>query len=578
MTRKLSSGPGVSLTRQSGNLALLVSCIALFNGCVIQPTTGPRSEAQSSLAEARKMRSDPKIAAGYYLDAADAALQFMNSASASTAENSRLAYNRSCGELTVLLQSNPALWNRTEGFQSPNRAYRLHFAPGSRLVGIWAPDYFNFFRIPKQQPEKSRVQTQRRDACGGALVGVYKSADPRKYFLPRVGLAVPVTAAIDIDRRSSSKGAREATLALYDPNKREAVQLAGAKRPLDADFAAPIAYYPNPGLLLGLAAMIQPGKYHERAGLYLLEPYDPDQIPVIFIHGLLSIPPMWVPTINAVRSDPELRGRFQFWVFAYPTGDPIALSALQLRESLARIYQLYPRTKGMILIGHSMGGLLSQMQVVNTRRLLWDAAFQKNADRLYTTVPPDSLIKKALIFDANPNIKRIVFICVPHRGSYLATSWIGSIAVGLIRLPGTILSDIEETAAGSLLQNMRLRHLPTGINGLSPRSPMLQALDPLPLTVPYHSIIGDRGRGDTPNSSDGIVPYWSSHMEGAQSELIVPGPHGSYALPETVVELKRILRLELETRDETAREADFVKASSAKAAKIRPHAQSAINR
>ena len=163
MTRKLSSGPRVSLTRQSGNLALLVSCIALFNGCVIQPTTGPCSEARSSLAEARKMRSDPKIAAGYYLDAADAALQSMNSASASTAENSRLVYNGSCRDLTVLLQSNPALWNRTEGFQSPDRAYRLHFAPGSRLVGIRAPDYFNFFRIPKQQRRKSRVQTQSPD-------------------------------------------------------------------------------------------------------------------------------------------------------------------------------------------------------------------------------------------------------------------------------------------------------------------------------------------------------------------------------------------------------------------------------
>jgi hypothetical protein len=79
----------------------------------------------------------------------------------------------------------------------------------------------------------------------------------------------------------------------------------------------------------------------------------------------------------------------------------------------------------------------------------------------------------------------------------------------------------------------------------TPRRP----LDTLPITAPYHSIIGDRGRGDSPNSSDGVVPYWSSHLEGARSELIVPGPHGSYALPQTVAELKRILRLELAARD-----------------------------
>jgi hypothetical protein len=87
--------------------------------------------------------------------------------------------------------------------------------------------------------------------------------------------------------------------------------------------------------------------------------------------------------------------------------------------------------------------------------------------------------------------------------------------------------------------------MPTGINGLSPRSPVLRGLDTLPIHAPYHSIVGDRGRGDTPNSSDGVVAYWSSHMTGAKSELVVPGPHGSFALPQTVSELKRILLLNL---------------------------------
>src|SRR2546430_16443244 len=90
--------------------------------------------------------------------------------------------------------------------------------------------------------------------------------------------------------------------------------------------------------------------------------------------------------------------------------------------------------------------------------------------------------------------------------------------------------------------------MPTGINGLSPRSPVLRGLDTLPIHAPYHTIVGDRGRGDTPNSSDGVVAYWSSHLSGAQSELIVPGPHGSFALPQTIAELDRILRLHLGIR------------------------------
>ena len=77
----------------------------------------------------------------------------------------------------------------------------------------------------------------------------------------------------------------------------------------------------------------------------MLEPYDPDRIPVILIHGLTSIPQMWVPTISAIESDPELRGRYQFWVFAYPTGDPIALSALKLRESLAQSINSIPKPR-----------------------------------------------------------------------------------------------------------------------------------------------------------------------------------------------------------------------------------------
>jgi pimeloyl-ACP methyl ester carboxylesterase len=264
---------------------------------------------------------------------------------------------------------------------------------------------------------------------------------------------------------------------------------------------------------------------------------------------------MWAPTIKAIQSDPELRGRFQFWVFTYPTGDPILLSAMRLRENLARIYQLYPRTKDMILIGHSMGGLVARMQAVNNGRALWNGVFQKDADRLYTNIPPENLAKKALIFDANPRVKRIVFICVPHRGSDFATNWIGSIGVGLIRLPRNLLGNSEAGIISSLRSSMGLGHMPTGINGLSPRSAVLRTLDKLPITAPYHSIIGDRARGDSPNSSDGVVPYWSSHLDGAQSELIVPGPHGSYALPQTIVELKRILRLELTTQGETSRKA-----------------------
>ena len=289
-------------------------------------------------------------------------------------------------------------------------------------------------------------------------------------------------------------------------------------------------------------------RYYRTAGLTMWQPYDPERIPIVFVHGLISEPGMWRDTIDAVESDPMLRGRFQFWAFGYPTGDPISISALQLRESLAGVYRLYPRTKDMVLISHSLGGLLSKMQTISTGRAAWDGVFGSDADRLYAKVPPDNLVKRALIFDANPRVRRVVFICVPHRGSPLADNSIGAIGLSLIHLPAQVVDNIQAQIGHSLavIGGKKGFVFPPSVHGLSPKSSLLHALDTRPIQASHHTIAGDRGKGDTPNSSDGVVLYQSSHLDSAQSELIVPGPHGSYDLPQTVAEIQRILRLHLQ--------------------------------
>jgi hypothetical protein len=91
---------------------------------------------------------------------------------------------------------------------------------------------------------------------------------------------------------------------------------------------------------------------------------------------------------------------------------------------------------------------------------------------------------------------------------------------------------------------MKLKRMPNSIDTLAPNDPFVKIINTLPLAkgVPYHSIIGDRGRGDTPNSSDGVVPYWSSHVSGAKSEKIVPSAHGANQTAEGIAEVIRILR------------------------------------
>jgi hypothetical protein len=86
-----------------------------------------------------------------------------------------------------------------------------------------------------------------------------------------------------------------------------------------------------------------------------------------------------------------------------------------------------------------MGGIVSRLQAVTTGRVLWDTIFKSDANRLYARLAPEDLVKRAVIFKANPRVKRIVFICAPHRGSYLASNWIGALGVSLIRFPSTFL-------------------------------------------------------------------------------------------------------------------------------------------
>src|SRR5690348_6468699 len=157
----------------------------------------------------------------------------------------------------------------------------------------------------------------------------------------------------------------------------------------------------------------------------------------------------------------------------------------------------------------------------------------------------DSLIVRATTFRANPRIKRVVFICTPHRGSDMASGGLGKIAISLINLPGQLTTIMKDSlSSGELLQlTGSSKRLPNSVWGLKPTNPALPVINEAPISVPYHSIIGDRGRGNSPNSSDGVVAYWSSHLDGAQSERIVPGPHGSCELPQTITELDRILRL-----------------------------------
>jgi pimeloyl-ACP methyl ester carboxylesterase len=224
----------------------------------------------------------------------------------------------------------------------------------------------------------------------------------------------------------------------------------------------------------------------------------------------------------------------------------VLYSALRLREELAKVDKLYPNHKGYVLVGHSMGGLLSRVQVTSMTRADWEKTLGPLGMQLFATLKPADLVAKATTFKANSRVKRVVFICTPHRGSKMASGGIGTLAIKLISLPTDLTTTMKSEIPEETLRKLNNGRLPNSVSNLKPSAPYLAVLNKESIQAPYHSIIGNRGKpGPLADSSDGVVPYWSSHLDGAKSEVIVPGPHGACELPQTITELDRILRLNL---------------------------------
>ena len=228
-----------------------------------------------------------------------------------------------------------------------------------------------------------------------------------------------------------------------------------------------------------------------------------------------------------------------------PTLTARSFSASSLTE-WKRVFHL---RKKMVVVGHSMGGCIARTLITDTGDKLWLEAFGKPPEQ--TDLPPETkrFVEEAIIFKHRPEIGRVIFMSTPHRGADLATNFVGRIGSMLIRTPRNLLT-LGQAAIEALPPDpaaLQLKRVPNSVDTLAPNNRFVVAINKLPITpgVPYHSIVGDRGRGDTPNSSDGVVAYWSSHLDGAKSEFIAPCNHSSPLNPQAIAEVHRILRLNI---------------------------------
>jgi pimeloyl-ACP methyl ester carboxylesterase len=255
--------------------------------------------------------------------------------------------------------------------------------------------------------------------------------------------------------------------------------------------------------------------------------------------------------LNRLRADEHIRRHYQFWFYSYPSGYPYPHSAAIFRRELDSIEQRFPLHKKMVVVGHSMGGCISRLLVTDTGDKLWLDLFKKPPGEIPLPPAEKRLFTDALIFAHRPEVGRVIFISSPLRGSDLASDWFGRISSRLVRSPVTLLKAGTDALKFATFQadDLKLDRIANSIDTLAPNNRFVKAINTIPVTpgIPHHVICGDRGKGGnkdhtSPVMSDGVVPYWSSHMETAQSELVVPSHHSAHQNPKAIAEVARILK------------------------------------
>ncbi len=346
-------------------------------------------------------------------------------------------------------------------------------------------------------------------------------------------------------------------LDVYDPLRMAQIMINGVAVPLKRDLTAPIANRINTTKRDYLTGFLQPGASTSDEGLFMIEPYQPGKIPIVFVHGLMSDPFTWANIANDIRACPEFVERYQLWAFEYATGEPFLKSAAKLRRQLVEARALLdphsvdPALTQMVLVGHSMGGLISKLQITQGGDPLWQAVSNCPLPYLNTTRETLDGLVESFYFGPSPFITRVVYIGTPHRGSPWAKRPIGQIGAKLVE-ESAIMEErhrqLIEANPGAFSREFT-RRVPTSIDLLKPDSPLLHRIDELPYAtaVRVHSIIGYGYRMFGAGDSDSVVPVSSARARGGATEKFINAKHGQlHQHAEGTTELFRLLTTHLQ--------------------------------
>jgi pimeloyl-ACP methyl ester carboxylesterase len=466
------------------------------------------------------------------------------------------------------------LYNRalTEGLR---KGTEVVVSPGERLLPfgrlevdlpggepVWAGRPLDEFLPASDVQVRGLRNRYRQVGLGAALVahlGPVKGAEPPRYSRVPPRLKVPVTVFLRLDhvREGLATGQLRGALELYSMDTASQIDVEGHPVPLEFEPTAAIAYTLDQapvwdseirGFLRG--SFLQGG-----GALYTLTPYRPGRVPVVLIHGTASSPARWADLVNELEADPRIASRVQLWLFTYNTGLPILYSGGLLRETLTKtVDELDPQgtdraMRHMVLIGHSQGGLLAKLAVVDSGTRFWDNVSETPFDELQVSDDTRAILRRSLFMTPLPFVDRVIFVATPHRGSDVAgflverlrwlVAWALTLPPSLIRITGEVLVGSEDPR----LRRQLRQGLPRSVDNMSPGNQGVKTLASLPLApgVTAHSIIATKGTGSLADAGDGVVSYRSAHLDEAVSELIVQSGHSVQGNPEAIEEIRRIL-------------------------------------
>ena len=307
---------------------------------------------------------------------------------------------------------------------------------------------------------------------------------------------------------------------------------------------------------LAIWGLIGGDEIGRRAGVYLLDEYDPDKRPIVMIHGLGSSPLAWARLSNAIWGNADLRRRFQVWHVVYQTNAPLLVTRNRIEAYLNNAWSVLdperndPARSGMILIGHSMGGMVARLLCVDSGEVLWSSAFTAPPELMHADQERIAELESIFIFKPYPGVSRAIFMAAPHRGSPSAESWFGKsfrLVVGR-RVPElqalrSFAIDYPDLVRPELRETYQKANF-NSISTLQISQPVRRAGESLlPVAgIPYHTIAGVLP-GRAPET-DGVVPFSSAFLPAATSTLQVASDHKVYENPEAIAETLRILRLD----------------------------------